>query len=77
MCCLEKIFTTLSSKLLSDHELGQLLEEKMTAEEQDNIEIAGIAAYKFLAMDLTNYQASPETDIKTRLAEVLDRVQHE
>ncbi|OAX42862.1 hypothetical protein K503DRAFT_274375 [Rhizopogon vinicolor AM-OR11-026] len=61
------------SKLLNDHELAQLLEEKMTAEEQENIKVAGIAAYKFLAMDLTNDQASPETDIKSRLAEALDR----
>ncbi|KIK45627.1 hypothetical protein CY34DRAFT_22463 [Suillus luteus UH-Slu-Lm8-n1] len=63
------------SKLLSDHELGQLLEERMTAEEQENIEAAGIAAYKFLAMDLTN--DSHEKDIKPRLAEALGRAPHE
>jgi DNA mismatch repair protein MSH5 len=68
---LGQIFTGTSSKLLNDHELGQLLEEKMTVEEQESIRVAGIAAYKFLAMDLTNDQASPETDIKTRLAEAL------
>ncbi|KAG1772449.1 DNA mismatch repair protein MutS [Suillus occidentalis] len=63
------------SKLLGDHELGQLLEEKMTAQEQENIEAAGIAAYKFLAMDLTN--DSHEKDIKPRLAEALGRAPHE
>jgi DNA mismatch repair protein MSH5 len=74
---LEQIFTGTLSKLLNDHELGQLLEEKMTTEEQDNIKVAGIAAYKFLAMDLTNDQASPERDIKSRLAEALDRALQE
>ncbi|OJA09631.1 hypothetical protein AZE42_01410 [Rhizopogon vesiculosus] len=64
-------------KLLNDHELAQLLEEKMTAEEQENIKVAGIAAYKFLAMDLTNDQASPKTGIKSRLAEALGRALHE
>ncbi|KAG1881991.1 DNA mismatch repair protein MutS [Suillus tomentosus] len=63
------------SKLLGDHELGQLLEEKMTAEEQENIKAAGIATYKFLAMDLTN--DSHEQDIKTRLAKALGRAPHE
>ncbi|KAG2153131.1 DNA mismatch repair protein MutS [Suillus bovinus] len=63
------------SKLLGDHELGQLLEEKMTAEEQENIKAAGIATYKFLAMDLTN--DSHEKDIKSRLVKVLGRVHHE
>ncbi|KAG2066456.1 hypothetical protein BDR04DRAFT_1081862 [Suillus decipiens] len=63
------------SKLLGDHELGQLLEEKMTVEEQENIKAAGIATYKFLAMDLTN--DSHEKDIKLRLVEVLGRVPHE
>jgi DNA mismatch repair protein MSH5 len=62
---------------LNDHELGQLLEEKMTVEEQDNIKVAGTVAYKFLAMDLSDDQASPDTDIKSRLAEALDRVLHE
>ncbi|KAG2361520.1 DNA mismatch repair protein MutS [Suillus spraguei] len=63
------------SKLLGDHELGQLLEEKMTVEEQENIKAAGIATYKFLAMDLTN--DSHEKDIKLRLAEALGRAPHE
>lgn len=63
------------SKLLSDHELGQLLEEKMTTEEQEHIQAAGIAAYKFLAMDLTN--DSHEKDIKPRLAEALGWAPHE
>jgi DNA mismatch repair protein MSH5 len=61
--------------LLGDHELGQLLEEKMTAEEQENIKAAGIATYKFLALDLTN--DSHEKDIKPRLMEALGRVPHE
>lgn len=74
---LEQIFTGTLSKLLNNHELGQLLEEKITAEEQENIKVAGIAAYKFLAMDLTNDQASPERDIKSRLAEALDRALQE
>jgi len=63
------------SKLLGDHELGQLLEEKMTAEEQENIKAAGIATYKFLAMDLTN--DSHEQDIKSRLVKALGRAPHE
>ncbi|KAG1801295.1 DNA mismatch repair protein MutS [Suillus subaureus] len=62
------------SKLLGDHELGQLLEEEMTAEEQENIKAAGIATYKFLAMDLTN--DSHEKDIKPRLVEALGRAPH-
>ncbi|KAG1745988.1 DNA mismatch repair protein MutS [Suillus paluster] len=61
------------SKLVGDHELGQLLEEKMTTEEQEKIEAAGIATYRFLAMDLTNDQGSHEEDIKTRLVEALGR----
>ncbi|KAG2129489.1 DNA mismatch repair protein MutS [Suillus clintonianus] len=63
------------SKLLGDHELGQLLEEKMTAEEQENIKAAGIATYKFLAMDLTN--DSYEKDIKLGLVEALGRAPRE
>ncbi|KAG2033757.1 muts domain V-domain-containing protein [Suillus americanus] len=62
------------SKLLGDHELGQLLEEKMTADEQENIKAAGIATYKFLGMDLTN--DSHEKDIKSRLVEALGRAPH-
>lgn len=58
------------SKLLADHELGQLLEEEMTTEEQQTIKAAGIATYKFLAMDLTSNQ---EKDIKLRLVEALGR----
>ncbi|KAG2102216.1 DNA mismatch repair protein MutS [Suillus discolor] len=63
------------SKLLGDHELGQLLEEKMTAEEQENIKAAGITTYKFLAMDLTN--DFHEQDIKSRLVKALGRAPHE
>jgi DNA mismatch repair protein MSH5 len=72
---MERLFTGTSSKLLCDHELGQLLEEKMTAEEQENIKVAGVATYKFLAMDLTN--DSHEKDIKPRLVEALGRAPHE
>ncbi|KAG1765597.1 DNA mismatch repair protein MutD [Suillus placidus] len=63
------------SKLLGDHELGQLLEEKMTAEEHENIKAAGIATYKFLAMDLTN--DSHDKGIKPKLVEALGRAPHE
>jgi DNA mismatch repair protein MSH5 len=76
---MERLFTGTSSKLLCDHELGQLLEEKMTAEEQENIKVAGVATYKFLAMDLTNdlTNDSHEKDIKPRLVEALGRAPHE
>ncbi|KAI9573599.1 DNA mismatch repair protein MutS [Boletus coccyginus] len=62
------------SELLVQHELGKLLEEKMTDEERLDLQAAEEVARRFLEWDLTSDEAVYQTGVKARLAEVLGRL---
>ena len=66
-------FWSKSSELLAKHELGKLLEEKMTDEERLDLQVAEEVARRFLEWDLTSDEAVYQTGVKARLAEVLGR----
>ena len=66
-------FRSQSSDLLAKHELGKLLEEKMTDEEKLDLQAAEEVARRFLEWDLTSDEAVYQTGVKARLAEVLGR----
>lgn len=66
-------FQSQSSELLIKHELGKLLEERMTEEERLDLQAAEEVARRFLQWDLTSDDASYQTGVKARLAEVLGR----
>ncbi|KAG9315778.1 DNA mismatch repair protein mutS [Chiua virens] len=61
------------SELLAKHELGILLEEKVTDEERLDLQTAEEVARRFLEWDLTSDEALCQTSVKTRLAQVLGR----
>lgn len=61
------------SELLVQHELGKLLEEKMTDEERLDLQAAEEVARRFLEWDLTSDEAVYQTGVKIQLAEVLRR----
>lgn len=61
------------SELLTNHELGKLLEEKMTDQERLDLQAAEEVARRFLEWDLTSDEAVYQTGVKARLTEVLGR----
>ncbi|KIJ64516.1 hypothetical protein HYDPIDRAFT_40260 [Hydnomerulius pinastri MD-312] len=61
------------SELLAEHELGKLLEEQMTGEERLDLQAADEVARRFLEWDLTSEEATQQTGVKARLAEILGR----
>ncbi|KAK0244297.1 muts domain V-domain-containing protein [Armillaria nabsnona] len=56
-----------SSEMISNHELGRLLDEEMTEEERKDLEDAEAVCRRFLAWDLENEHGN----VKMRLAEIL------
>ncbi|KAL1744418.1 DNA mismatch repair protein MutS [Schizophyllum fasciatum] len=60
----------LTGRLLSTHELGQLLDEDMTAGEREELEEAEAVCRRFLAWDLREDDGE---DVKSKLARVLGR----
>lgn len=71
--CLLIYFWSQSSELLVQHELGKLLEEKMTDEERLDLQAAEEVARRFLEWDLTSDEAVYQTGVKAQLAKVLGR----
>ncbi|KAH7915490.1 DNA mismatch repair protein MutS [Hygrophoropsis aurantiaca] len=61
------------SQLLAAHELGDLLEEDMTADEQKDLEDAETICRRFLTWDLQSDEATEQTNVKDVLAMVLGR----
>ncbi|KAH7919581.1 hypothetical protein BV22DRAFT_1108014 [Leucogyrophana mollusca] len=61
------------SQLLAAHELGELLEEDMTADEEHDLEEAEAVCRRFLPWDLQSEEATQQTDVKGILARVLGR----
>ncbi|PBK97772.1 hypothetical protein ARMGADRAFT_1044451 [Armillaria gallica] len=55
------------SEMISNHELGRLLDEEMTEEERKDLEDAEAVCRRFLAWDLENEHGN----VKMRLAEIL------
>ena len=60
------------SHLLSRHEIGQLLDEEMDAQERAELAEAEEVVRKFLAWDL-NGGAEADGGVKTKLAQILGR----
>jgi hypothetical protein len=60
------------SYLISMHELGQLLDEKMSDEERRDLEKAEAVCRKFLAWKLQDDREA-QCDVKAKLAEVLGK----
>lgn len=71
--CLLIRFRSRSSELLAKHELGKLLDERMTDEERLDLQAAEEVARRFLEWDLTSDEALYQSGVKARLAEVLGR----
>ncbi len=53
--------------MISNHELGRLLDEEITEEERKDLEDAEAVCRRFLAWDLENEHGN----VKMRLAEIL------
>ncbi|KAH8104687.1 DNA mismatch repair protein MutS [Cristinia sonorae] len=64
---------TYVSHLLSRHEIGQLLDEEMDEAERAELGQAEDVCRRFLAWDLTR-KGDDEVDVKTRLADILGRM---
>ncbi|KAI5896843.1 uncharacterized protein SCHCODRAFT_02725125 [Schizophyllum commune H4-8] len=63
-----------SSRLISTHELGQLLDEEMSEKERDELEEAEAVCRRFLAWNLGEDDG---TEVKAKLAKVLGREEQE
>ncbi|SJL07430.1 uncharacterized protein ARMOST_10779 [Armillaria ostoyae] len=61
------------SEMISNHELGRLLDEEMTEEERKDLEDAEAVCRRFLAWDLENEHGN----VKMRLAEILGSTDEE
>ncbi|KAL1760365.1 DNA mismatch repair protein MutS [Schizophyllum commune] len=62
------------SRLISTHELGQLLDEEMSEKERDELEEAEAVCRRFLAWNLGDDDG---TEVKVKLAKVLGREEEE